>query len=671
MKLKNISIRYSVMIIMMAIIIPILLIITGINYFNLKSNILKNAFIVTNESKLSVIETINRTEKSYELVSSYYDHLMKESLNLFKDEYNKHKNDLESINFEEMKEKYNSLLDFYIIDKNGIIIYSTFPKALGIDFKQIPDFYENLTQIRKGNNIEISKVTSEIVTYELRKWGYSPTDDHEYILEVGLSSEELKKYIKKVDYAAMEKELKKNNPYIKNLFIYDHNHFVLGHYKREKNQEELKIIEKVLSTEKNYIINNKKGVVCKEYIFVNTFYSTLEDSKKVIQIEYDYSTVDEKLKEITKSTGIVISIYILLALLIVSYATSKLITRPIVYLTKRIKAISDKNLNVQVEIYVENEIGQLAASFNEMSNKLATTLISKNNLENIINSVGDLFIILDKDLRIIKINEYGLNLLGYDLKGLENKPIHMIFDETFDEEKIIKDIKEKGTAENIENTLIKSNGFSSLVLSIFTCLKDEDGKINGYTCISKDITKTKQQLDQMEKINQRLKIEENRLREKNTKDWLTKVLNREHIFKYLEEVLRISFLEKTDISIVLCDIDYFKNVNDNYGHQAGDMVLQQVASIIEESIRGKDAVGRYGGEEFLIVLPNADAEKAWHIFERIRKKIEASSFNEGEIKITISGGVAACKEKSIKELIAKADENLYISKRSGRNRGIK
>ncbi|MCT4618382.1 MAG: diguanylate cyclase [Marinisporobacter sp.] len=671
MKLENISIRYSAMLIITMVVIPILLITTGINYFSLKSNILENASIATNQSKQLVVDTITTTEKNYELISSYYDPLMKESLKLFQKEYEEHKNDLDSINVQGLKEKYNYLLDFYIIDKNGIIIYSTFPKALGIDFKKFPDFYEKFTEIRKGNTIVISKVTSEIRTYELRKWGYAPVEDHEYVLEVGLSSEELKKYIKKVDYVDMAINLKKNNPYIKNLLVYDRQAFVLGYYNQETNKEELRNIEKVLNTRKSYVIKNENGIADKEYIFINTFLNVLDDTKKVVRIEYDYSKIDQKLKEITKRTMIIISIYILVALLSVSYIISRLITRPIVGLTRRIKEISDKNLNVQVKVYGENEIGQLAVSFNEMANKLANTLISKNNLENIINSVGDLFIILDEDFRIIKINQYGLKLLGYSLGSLENESICMIFDKTFDQEKIIQDIRERGIAENIENTLIKSNGFFSVVLSIFTPLKDEDEKINGYTCISKDITKTKQQLYQMERINEKLKKEEHRLREKNTKDWLTKVLNREYIFKYLEALLKKSFLEDTNISIALCDIDHFKIVNDTYGHPVGDVVLQQVAAIIEETIRREDAVGRYGGEEFLIVLPNADDEQAFRIFEEIRKKIEASSFNEGEVKITISGGIAGWEGNNSKELIAKADEKLYIAKRSGRNKGIR
>ncbi len=191
MKFKNISIRYSLML----IIIPIFIIISEINYINLKNNILNNANIAINQSKHSVIDIINRTEENYELVSSYYDPVMKETMESFKNEYNNHKENLNEMKLKDIKEEHNNMVDLYLIDNNGIIDYSTFPKAVGIDFKQFPDFYKKLIEIKSAKEIEISKVTSELKTHELRKWEYLPTDDHKYILEVGIASKELKKYM--------------------------------------------------------------------------------------------------------------------------------------------------------------------------------------------------------------------------------------------------------------------------------------------------------------------------------------------------------------------------------------------------------------------------------------------------------------------------------------------
>ena len=134
---------------------------------------------------------------------------------------------------------------------------------------------------------------------------------------------------------------------------------------------------------------------------------------------------------------------------------------------------------------------------------------------------------------------------------------------------------------------------------------------------------------------------------------------------------RESILNKTELSVILFDIDHFKKVNDQYGHLVGDIVLREVAIIIEESIGEKGMVGRYGGEEFISILPDITLKESWKIFEKIRKKIEKGSFSAMKIKLTISAGLASTKNNKDANLVSIADENLYIAKGSGRNRGIK
>lgn len=646
---------------------PILIIIAAIGYINTKKNILYNANIAINQSKNSIINTIKLIEENYEFASSYYDPIMKEALEMFQKEYKKYNGNVSELNLNKMKEKYNGLLDFYIIDSSGIIRYSTFDAALGIDFKEEPEFYNQLTKVRNGNEIQISKVTSELRTYQLRKWGYCPTYDHKYVLEVGISAKELNKYIKKIDYIEIEKEVKKINPYVHSILVYDRQYFILGSQRCETSKDEIKIIDNVISNHKNYSISNELGISGRDYLYVDTFSSVLDDSKKVVRIEYDYSSINNKINYVYKCIVTIIVIYMLLSFIISSYIIYKFITRPLVNLSKSVKEMSIKKLNVQVEVDGQNEIAQLAESFNEMSISLYSTFTSITNLENIINSVGDIFIIVDKNFRIRRINKYALNLLGYDLETIKNQYINILFDETFNVQIIVDRIEKSGGAENIENKLIKADSSYTLVESVFTALKDEEGKTYGYTCISKDISKTKEEIGRMEEINKKLKTEEKILREKNAKDWLTGIYNREYIFTYLRELI----LTRSDVSIILCDIDHFKKVNDTYGHPKGDIVLKGVASIIKENLRYKDAVGRYGGEEFLIVLPRAYSDEAYKIFERIRKVIQNTSFSDEKIKITISGGIAELDETNIDEFIALADKRLYKAKSSGRNCGIK
>lgn len=156
-------------------------------------------------------------------------------------------------------------------------------------------------------------------------------------------------------------------------------------------------------------------------------------------------------------------------------------------------------------------------------------------------------------------------------------------------------------------------------------------------------------------------------------DELTKIYNRRFINERLPSNMAISLLQNKPISIVMCDIDNFKLVNDTYGHIVGDFVLQEFSSCINKSIKGEnDWVSRYGGEEFLICLNNTDSATALKIGERIRLNIENMEINHNEHKIKITSSFGICtsinQNFSMNEFIGYADKNLYEAKKTGRNR---
>ncbi|WP_295418484.1 diguanylate cyclase [Sulfurovum sp.] len=150
------------------------------------------------------------------------------------------------------------------------------------------------------------------------------------------------------------------------------------------------------------------------------------------------------------------------------------------------------------------------------------------------------------------------------------------------------------------------------------------------------------------------------------RDALTSLYNRRHLATIVNE------LTQTQFSVVLIDVDHFKNINDNYGHSIGDKVLVKLAEILTDSIRTVDVAVRYGGEEFMVILPNLPISEAAKIAERIRINVEKSTlkYEDIEIKITISIGVSAKLKntENIEDVFKKADDKLYEAKRAGRNR---
>jgi diguanylate cyclase (GGDEF)-like protein len=159
-----------------------------------------------------------------------------------------------------------------------------------------------------------------------------------------------------------------------------------------------------------------------------------------------------------------------------------------------------------------------------------------------------------------------------------------------------------------------------------------------------------------------------------TTDGLTGVTNHRTFQARLEEQLAQAQRYGKKLSLILCDIDHFKAVNDRYGHPMGDVVLKGVARTLVAEARATDAVARYGGEEFAIVMPETDAAGAQVIAERIRQRVKALAFatDRGPLKVTLSLGVASVPGDAATktELIERADACLYHAKRSGRDRSV-
>ncbi|MGC8868102.1 MAG: GGDEF domain-containing protein [Sulfurihydrogenibium sp.] len=156
-----------------------------------------------------------------------------------------------------------------------------------------------------------------------------------------------------------------------------------------------------------------------------------------------------------------------------------------------------------------------------------------------------------------------------------------------------------------------------------------------------------------------------------SKDPLTGALTRRVFYTILKKHIEISELTKLPISIIMADLDFFKKINDTYGHLVGDEALKHFVRVIKENIRKSDYVFRFGGEEFIILLPHTSLKEAVEIAEKIRKSLESKPLvvDGKEIKITASFGVREINlSETIESNIKSADENLYRAKELGRNR---
>ncbi len=205
--------------------------------------------------------------------------------------------------------------------------------------------------------------------------------------------------------------------------------------------------------------------------------------------------------------------------------------------------------------------------------------------------------------------------------------------------------------------------------------------INGLIFLSQKIMEnsyTDQDFQFLEKMAKfaSIAVENSRLYRMATLDRMTGLFVHHYFQERLIEEIKRSERTGTPLTLLMADLDHFKNVNDTYGHQQGDIILKGTASIIHQNIRGFDIASRYGGEEFAIILTQTDISTAYTIAERLRKKIEDAVYKNGrkDIKVTISIGLAQFnhdKDKNAIDLIKRADKVLYEAKAQGRNRVLK
>jgi two-component system, cell cycle response regulator len=178
------------------------------------------------------------------------------------------------------------------------------------------------------------------------------------------------------------------------------------------------------------------------------------------------------------------------------------------------------------------------------------------------------------------------------------------------------------------------------------------------------------ELDARTRPAPRLILRQEQVRTQGTIDELTAIPNRAAIRNVLRQAWSQAAREKRSCSIALCDVDRFKSVNDTYGHPTGDSVLRAIARRLAEHLRAYDVVGRYGGEEFLIVLPGCPVQEAFAVMERMRGHVASDRIDTsaGPLRVTASFGVATGDgSQTLDDLVSDADTALYRAKAAGRN----
>lgn len=315
-----------------------------------------------------------------------------------------------------------------------------------------------------------------------------------------------------------------------------------------------------------------------------------------------------------------------------------------------LQSVKDKHAEQQKE---NEELAQALRYFKSAFNALPIPMVIKD--------AEAKFLYINKEYdKVINISD--MDVIGHDVTDL---PFFT------DEE---KEIIQKENLFVLKNQTFVQKDFSfsndeskrNYVYWLGGFLTDKNQK--GVICLYYDITMFQKMVYQLHKKVADLELEQQDIIKYSSLDSLTGAYNRSVLDEFLEKAFNEAKKNEKELSLLMLDIDYFKSVNDTYGHLIGDQVLQVFVMLLQKTLRDKDCIIRYGGEEFLVILHDTKFEFAYKIAERIRKLAENNLITPDETPITVSIGVASLQhEEKFEELLKKADENLYRAKANGRN----
>ena len=283
------------------------------------------------------------------------------------------------------------------------------------------------------------------------------------------------------------------------------------------------------------------------------------------------------------------------------------------------------------------------------------------------------------DGKFVDINPAMVKMFGYSSRE-EMLEVDIKNDLYFEPEERGSHILDTGQEEMDVYRMRRKDGSEIWVEDHGYYVHDEQGRIMYHEGILRDISERRQAEEGLRRAKESLEVVNMELRfafeheqHMARTDALTGINNRRNLFERAEHEFDVAARYQQPLSIIMFDIDYFKQINDTYGHAAGDKMLERVAQVTRAQLRDVDIIGRYGGEEFVIVLPVTNAQKAYPLAQRILESVAAIRLHtdHGPAAVTLSIGIAEFihtpQDESVDDLIRRADEAMYAAKQAGRN----
>ena len=375
-----------------------------------------------------------------------------------------------------------------------------------------------------------------------------------------------------------------------------------------------------------------------------------EPVRGVLKLTTSLAAVERDILKARQESLLVLIVAITSTMLVTGYMMGRSVVTPIEEVTRAMARVSGGDLNHQIPVSGRDELGRMARSFNTMTSELKSTYSGlkseQDKLSTIIQSAGEGIIVTDNHGRVVLVNRAAAYMLDKSNDAIIAGGLLELFDDP---------AKMHVWLEHEKPTEPYTIDYKARIFQVFaSTIHTSEGHAIGSAALFRDITKEKRLEDDLRRLSRT--------------DALTGIFNRRHLDETLKREFDRSTRTRQPLTVVMFDIDHFKIFNDTHGHDQGDRVLQAVAKTFGTALRTYDVACRYGGEEFLAILPNTSLDGGQRVAERIRSGVEAACVDG--LKVTISLGVATYPQIPMErgeQLVEAADKAMYRAKQGGRN----
>lgn len=369
-------------------------IVTSLLYIDEKNSIENEYQIEKRYAEEALINAVQLADKSFASYDNVYNGPLDRALNRFRDAYNETNGRPELLNLEkiqlELQEYFTEPIDLYIIDSDATIKYATFESDIGLNFTQVPSFIKKLRSIREGNLIVYDSIITGTVKGEYRKYGYIPTSDHQYVLEIGINLDQRFKREQISKYRPLAVKFKESIPEVTSLWIFDRAVLTTSEvqqtiadldrypYQFEELPERKANIIKVFADKKPLTIGDLDSPTVIRYIYIPGGKSTTASAglyDKVAEIIYDTSSLHQKINDAQRLLFI-IAIGVISILLITGYVSSRYITKPVYQIIEDIEIIANGDYDHPIRRTSGFEFRRLEISIQKLVERLKEDIIA-------------------------------------------------------------------------------------------------------------------------------------------------------------------------------------------------------------------------------------------------------------------------------------------------------